>query len=110
MSEEQQQTVNQQADNQAGEVTDTASETAEEQLFKQEDVNNIVAKEAKKAQEKLLKQLGIDDFKSAKEGMEKFREWQDAQKTEAEKQAEQLQKLERSEEHTSELQSRGHIV
>src|SRR5690625_1110678 len=94
MSEEQQQTCNQQADNQAGEVTDNASETAEEQLFKQEDVNNIVAKEAKKAQEKLLKQLGIDDFKSAKEGMEKFREWQDAQKTEAEKQAEQLQKLE----------------
>src|SRR5690554_4538174 len=94
----QQQTADQQADNQAGgqeqENNQTAEQKAEEKLFKQEDVNNIVAKEAKKAQEKLLKQLGIDDFKSAKEGLEKFREWQDAQKTEAEKQAEQLQKLE----------------
>src|SRR5690554_3519557 len=100
MSEEQntqQQTADQQADNnKAGEQHNqqgTDSQKSEEQLFRQEDVNNIVAKEAKKAQEKLLKQLGIDDFKSAKEGMEKFREWQESQKTEAEKQAEQLQKL-----------------
>jgi hypothetical protein len=62
--------------------------------FTQEDVNNIVAKEAKKAQEKLLKQLGIEDFNSAKEGLQKFKEWQDAQKTEAQKQAERLQELE----------------
>src|SRR5690554_1722523 len=90
----QQQAADQQADNQAGgQQTDTASETAEEKLFRQEDVNNIVAREAKKAQEKLLKQLGIDDFDSAKEGLEKFREWQESQKSEAEKQAEQLQKL-----------------
>lgn len=62
-------------------------------LFTQEDVNRIAAREAKEAQEKLLKQLGIEDFESAKEGLQKFREWQEAQKTEAEKQAEQLQKL-----------------
>jgi hypothetical protein len=62
--------------------------------FTQEDVNNIVAKEAKKAQEKLLKQLGIEDFNSAKEGLQKFKEWQESQKTEAQKQAERLQKLE----------------
>lgn len=58
--------------------------------FSQEDVNGLVAKEAKKAQEKLLKQLGIEDFNSAKEGLAKFREFQESQKTEAEKQAEQL--------------------
>ena len=89
----QQQTADQQAEEkQAGEQeTGTAPEKAEEKLFRQEDVNNIVAREAKKAQEKLLKQLGIDDFDSAKEGLEKFREWQESQKTEAEKQAEQLQ-------------------
>src|SRR5690606_31897935 len=52
--------------------------------------------EAKEAQEKLLKQLGIEDFESAKEGLQKFREWQEAQKTEAEKQAERLKKLEES--------------
>ena len=98
MSEEVQNVQNQTADqpadtNQAGGEQQTAQE-AEVKTFTQEDVNNIVAREAKKAQEKLLKQLGIEDFKSAKEGLEKFREWQEAQKTEAEKQAERLQKLE----------------
>jgi hypothetical protein len=62
--------------------------------FTQEDVQNIVAREAKKAQEKLLKQLGIEDFNSAKEGLQKFKEWQESQKTEAQKQAERLQQLE----------------
>src|SRR5690554_4838837 len=62
-------------------------------VFSQEDVNNLVAREVKKAQEKLLKQLGIEDFNSAKEGLQRFREWQESQKTEAERQAEQLQKL-----------------
>lgn len=95
MSEEQtqQQTADQQADNQAGEQQ-TAEKQAEERLFRQEDVNNIVAREAKKAQEKLLKELGIEDFNNAKEGLQKFKEWQESQKTEAEKQAERLQKLE----------------
>src|SRR5699024_8675852 len=73
--------------------TGTAPEKAEEKLFRQEDVNNIVAREAKKAQEKLLKELGIDDFDNAKEGLAKFREWQESQKTEQEKQQEKLQEL-----------------
>lgn len=91
-------TANQQAENtNVGgneETTDTTSEKVEGKTFKQEDVNNIVAKEAKKAQEKLLKQLGIDDFENAKDGFQKFREWQENQKTEAEKQAELLESLE----------------
>ncbi|WP_342045924.1 hypothetical protein [Bacillus sp. OTU530] len=62
--------------------------------FSQDDVNSIAAKEAKKAQEKLLKQLGIEDFNSAKEGLQKFKEWQESQKSEAEKQVEQLKQLE----------------
>ncbi|GGE47710.1 hypothetical protein GCM10011391_28090 [Pullulanibacillus camelliae] len=75
--------------------TQDAAEKAEEQeqTFKQEDVNKIAAKEAKKAQEKLLKSLGIDDFDNAKEGMKKFKEWQESQKTEQEKQQEELKKL-----------------
>src|SRR5690606_24702469 len=98
MSEEVQNAQNQTADqpadtNQAGGEQQTAQE-AEVKTFTQEDVNNIVAREVKKTQEKLLKQLGIEDFNSAKEGLQKFREWQEAQKTEAEKQAERLQKLE----------------
>jgi len=90
-------TANQQAENtNVGgneETTDTTAEKVEDNTFSQEDVNNIVAREAKKAQEKLLKQLGIEDFDNAKEGFQKFQEWQESQKTEAEKQAEQLEKL-----------------
>lgn len=61
--------------------------------FSQEDVNAIAAKEAKKAQEKLLRQLGVTDLESAKDGLTKFKEIQDAQKTEAEKNSERLKEL-----------------
>ena len=57
-------------------------------------VNKIVTREVRKAQEDLLRQLGIDDFESAKEGLQKFREWQEAQKSQEEKQLEQLKKME----------------
>lgn len=66
-----------------------------EKGFTQEDVNNIAAKESRKAQEKLFKELGIEDFEDAKEGMKKFREWQESQKTEAEKRDEKLESLEK---------------
>lgn len=56
-----------------------------ERTFNQEEVNNIATKESRKATEKILKDLGIEDFDNAKEGLQKFREWQDSQKTEAEK-------------------------
>ncbi|MEX2784453.1 hypothetical protein AB3331_04615 [Streptococcus sp. H49] len=58
--------------------------------FTQEEVNGFVTKEAKKAQEKIFKSLGFEDIKSAKEGLEKLKEWQDSQKSEAEKQSETL--------------------
>lgn len=61
--------------------------------FTQKDVNSIAAKEARKAQEKLFKEVGIEDFENAKEGLQKFKEWQDSQKTEAEKQSEALNTL-----------------
>lgn len=57
-------------------------------------VNKIVTREVRKAQEDLLRQLGIEDFESAKEGLQKFREWQDAQKSREEKQLEQFKKAE----------------
>ena len=84
------------ATDQGAQSTDQDQQAAPDaggKLFTQEDVNRIAAREAKEAQEKLLRQLGIEDFNSAKEGMQRFREWQESQKTEAEKQAEQLQKL-----------------
>ena len=62
--------------------------------FSQDDVNAIATKQAREAQEKMLKQLGIEDFDNAKEGMKKFQEWQESQKTEVEKQAEALKNFE----------------
>lgn len=78
----------------------------EEKTFTQEDVNNLIAKETRKQQEKILKQLGIDNFDNAREGMKQFNEWRESQKTEQEKQAEMLKNLETekgtlSEENTS---------
>lgn len=63
--------------------------------FTQDDVTGLVAKEAKKAQEKLLKQLGVTDFDNAKDGLQKFKEWQESQKTEAEKKQEALENLQK---------------
>lgn len=65
-----------------------------EKTFSQDDMNNLVARESKAAQEKLLKKLGIEDFNSAKDGLEKFKQWQQDQKTDAEKQADALKDFE----------------
>jgi hypothetical protein len=62
--------------------------------FTQDDVNAIAAKEAKKAQEKLLRQLGVKDAKSAKDALEQFQKMQDDQKTDAQKTAERAKQLE----------------
>lgn len=83
------------AENHSEGGTDNAvreSENIVEKTFTQNDVNNLVARESKSAQEKLLKDLGIEDFENAKDGLKKFQEWQESQKTEAEKQAEALEK------------------
>lgn len=58
--------------------------------FSQDDVNNLIAKESKAAVEKVLSDLGVQDAKSAKEGLAKLKEIQDAQKSEAEKLAADL--------------------
>ena len=75
-------------------VTEPVVETkTEENNFTQEDVNNIVAKETKKAVEKLLKDLGVEDVKSAKEGLKKLKEIQDAQKSDYDKALEKIELL-----------------
>lgn len=61
--------------------------------FTQEELNGIAAKEAKKAQERTLRELGFTDFDNAKEGLAKYKEYLESQKSDAEKQAEQLAKL-----------------
>lgn len=89
------------------EPTDPAEPTEPTKAFTQEDVNNIATKEARKAQEKVFKELGIEDFENAKEGMKKFQEWQESQKTEAEKKDEKLTNLEK--EHLS-IQSENELL
>ena len=78
-------------------VTEPVVETTktEEKTFTQEDVNNLVAKESKKAMEKLLRELGVEDMKSAKEGLKKFKEIQDAQKSDYDKALEKIELLEK---------------
>lgn len=64
--------------------------TEQARTFSQEEVTGLVAKESKKAQEKIFKSLGFEDIKSAKEGFEKLKAWEDSQKSESEKSAEAL--------------------
>lgn len=57
----------------------------------QEEATSLVAREAKKAQEALLRKLGLgDDIKSVQDGLKRYQEWQDKQKGDAEKSAEAL--------------------
>lgn len=80
----------------AGANAGTDTGKSEVKGFTQKDVNNIAAREAKEAQEKVFRELGIEDFENAKEGMQKFREWQESQKTDAERKEEKLTQLEQT--------------
>ncbi len=56
-----------------------------DKTFTQEQLNNIVARETKKAQESFLKDAGFTDFNTLKEGLAKYKEWQDSTKSEIQK-------------------------
>ncbi len=58
--------------------------------FTQEDVNALLKKEKESAKKALLKELGVEDAKSAKEGLVKYKEILDKDKTAAEKAGEDL--------------------
>ena len=74
----------------AGENIESQTQEQPVKTFTQEEVNGLVSKEAKKAQEKIFKDLGFENFKSAKEGLQQLKEWKDLQKSDAEKQSEAL--------------------
>lgn len=61
--------------------------------FTQDQVNGIVTKESRSAIEKTLKELGFEDFDNAKDGVQAYKEWQESQKTEQQKIAEQLESI-----------------
>ena len=81
------QTGNADQDNQTG------GEQKPSNTFTQEDVNNLIAREKNKAQEKIFREIGVTDFENAKEAIAKYQEWQESQKSEAEKQEQALSKL-----------------
>lgn len=58
--------------------------------FTQEDVNALLKKEKESAKKALLKELGVEDAKSAKEGLAKYKEILDKDKSAAEKAGETL--------------------
>ena len=57
----------------AGETVESQTQEQSIKTFTQEEVTGLVAKESKKAQEKIFKSLGFEDIKSAKEGLSKER-------------------------------------
>lgn len=62
-------------------------------VFTQQDVNNIAAREAKKAQEKFLKALGVKDIKDAKSALQEYQRQQDEQMTDYERAQKELKTL-----------------
>lgn len=80
----------------AGEPTPPANPPASvavEKKYTDDEMNAIVLKNTTKAQEKILKDLGITDVKTGKEGLEAFRKWQDEQKSETERKDAQVKEL-----------------
>ena len=58
--------------------------------FTQEDVNRLLKKERESAQKNLLKELGVEDAKSAKEGLAEYKKILDKDKTDSQKAQEDL--------------------
>ena len=53
--------------------------------FTQDEVNGIVTKESRKAVEKVLKELGVENLSNAKDGLKQLKELQNKDKTDLEK-------------------------
>ncbi|HFR3918845.1 TPA: hypothetical protein ACHWEF_001525 [Streptococcus suis] len=70
-------------------ATENVEEVAEK-TFSQEDVNRVGKKEHKSGYAKTIKDLGFADVESAKEALKAYEDWQESQKTEADKQTELL--------------------
>lgn len=62
-------------------------------VFTQEEVSRMMAKEKREGKLSVLKELGVEDVKNAKEGLKKYQEYLDSQKTEAEKAQAEAQRL-----------------
>ena len=61
-----------------------------DQTFTQADLNRVGAQEKAAGKKSILKELGFEDEKSAKDAITKYNEWKASQQTEAEKTQEKL--------------------
>lgn len=61
------------------------AETKDERTFTQAEVNKMMKAEKEKGRTSILKELGVKDFKTAKEGLEQYRQSLDANKTDLQK-------------------------
>lgn len=57
----------------------------EEKVFTQAEVNALMAKEKDQGRRAILKELGVTDVKSAKDGLENYKKYLESQKTELQK-------------------------
>lgn len=63
----------------------TQTETSAEKTFTQADVNRMMAAEKESGRKSILKELGITDVATAKEGLQKYQEYLNNQKSELQK-------------------------
>lgn len=59
--------------------------TEQVKTFTQEELNNIISERLQKERSSWIKELGVEDVKSAKDAVKKIKEIEDANKSEAEK-------------------------
>lgn len=65
----------------------------QEKTFTQADVNRMMAAEKESGRKSILKELGITDITTAKEGLQKYQEYLESQKTELQKAQDSQAKL-----------------
>lgn len=69
----------------SGNSDQTQNSGKPEKTFTQAEVNALMAKEKDQGRRAILKELGVTDVKSAKDGLDKYKEYIESQKTELQK-------------------------
>lgn len=68
----------------------------QEKTFTQTEVNAMMAKEKEQGRKSILKELGVEDVKNAKEGLENYKKYLDSQKTDLQKAQDAAREAEKS--------------
>lgn len=93
------QNTNQNTNTQGAQNTNTNQQQQSERTFTQAEVNAMMAREKNDGRRSVLAELGLgDDLEAAKKSVEGYNKYLEAQKTEAEKQAEAIQKANKASE------------